>query len=105
MLNEIMAQQQNREISYWRDKRGHEIDFILTGRRNKPMAVECKWSAADFDATNLQAFRRQYSHGENFVVAQDVDRPYSRRFGELIIRFESLDAFVKYDSRKRPESD
>jgi len=100
VLNEIMAHKQSREISYWRDKRGHEVDFILTGRR-KPIAVECKWSAADFDATNLQVFRRQYSEGENFVVGQDVDNPYSRHFGEITVRFDSLDAFVNRMSLTR----
>jgi hypothetical protein len=81
VLNEIMARQQSREVSYWRDKRGHEVDFVLTGQRNKPIAVECKWSAVEFDTANLRIFRRQYSEGENFVLAQDVDRPFSRRFG------------------------
>ena len=95
VLNEIMARQQSREILYWRDKRGHEVDFILTGRQTKPVAVECKWSAADFDATNLQAFRRQYADGENFVLAQDVATPFSRHFGEITARFESLQTFTK----------
>ncbi len=54
VLNEIMGHQQTREISYWRDKAGHEVDFVLAGRRNKPLAVECKWSASDFDASNLK---------------------------------------------------
>jgi uncharacterized protein len=94
VLNEIMARQQTREISYWRDKRGHEVDFVLTGRRNKPVAVECKWSASDFDATNLQAFRRQYSDGENVVLAQDVDHHFSRHYGDIIVRFENLQTFV-----------
>jgi len=94
VLNEIMARQQTREISYWRDKRGHEVDFVLTGRRNKPIAIECKWSASDFDATNLRAFRRQYSEGENFVVAQDVDHPFTRHLGEITVRFENLPAFA-----------
>ncbi|MFI5286869.1 MAG: ATP-binding protein [Candidatus Dormibacteria bacterium] len=94
VLNEIMARQQTREISYWRDKRGHEVDFVLTGRRNKPIAIECKWSAADFDATNLRAFRRQYSEGENFLVAQDVDHPFTRHLGKITVRFENLPAFA-----------
>ena len=93
-LNEIMARQQTREISYWRDKRGHEVDFVLTGRRNKPVAVECKWSASDFDATNLQAFRRQYSDGENVVLAQDVDHHFTRHYGDIVVRFENLQIFV-----------
>jgi hypothetical protein len=93
-LNEMMARRQSRDILYWRDKRGHEIDFILTGRRNKPLAIECEWSAADFDATNLHAFRWQYADGDNYVLAQDVDRPFSRSFGEITVRFENLHIFV-----------
>ena len=94
VLNQIMARQQTREIAYWRDKRGHEVDFILTGQRHHPMAVECKWSASDFNATNLQAFRRQYPNGENVVLAQDVDREFNRRYGVLTVRFENLQAWA-----------
>jgi hypothetical protein len=82
-------------VAYWRDKRGHEIDFILSRRGKKPMAIECKWSADNFDPTNLRAFRQQHPAGENVVVAQDVDRAFSRTFGELRVRFESLDAFAE----------
>ena len=99
VLNEIMARQQSREVPYWRDKRGHEVDFILTGRRNKPIALECKWSASDFDATNLQAFRRQYPEGENIVVAHDVNRQFSRQYAGLTVRFESLPALVRMIGR------
>ena len=60
VLNEISARLQHREIFYWRDKRGHEIDFVLPGKRQEPMAIECKWSADDFDATNLKSFRGLY---------------------------------------------
>ena len=95
VLNEIMARQQSREVSYWRDKRGHEVDFILTGRQSKPMALECKWSASAFDATNLQAIRRQYPEGENIVVAHDVDRPFNRQYAGLTVRFESLPSLVR----------
>jgi hypothetical protein len=94
VLNEIMTRQQTREISYWRDKRGHEVDFILTGRRSRPIALECKWSAYDFDATNLHAFRRQYSNGENVVLAHDVDRHFTRGYGDIVVRFENLQTFV-----------
>jgi uncharacterized protein len=90
-----MAHMPTREIFYWRDKREHEVDFILTGRRNKPTTVECKWSASEFDVTNLQIFRRQYAEGENYLLAQDIDRSFSRRFGEITVRFENLEAFAK----------
>jgi len=34
VLNEIMARPQSREVSYWRDKRGHEVAFFLVTRAN-----------------------------------------------------------------------
>ena len=95
VLNEIMANLQTREVHYWRDKRGHEVDFVLTPHRGKPLAIECKWSASDFDAANLRAFRRQYPQGENVVVAPDVDRTFQRTYREIIVRFESLRSLTR----------
>ena len=94
VLNEIMAKLQSREVLYWRDKRGHEVDFILAGRRSDPVALECKWSSRDFDAGNLQAFRRQHPKGENFVIAHDVERSFQREYDQITVRFESLPALV-----------
>ena len=94
VLNEIMAKLQSREVLYWRDKRGHEVDFILAERRSDPVALECKWSARDFDAGNLQAFRRQHPKGENFVIAHDVERSFRREYDQITVRFESLPALV-----------
>jgi uncharacterized protein len=78
----------------WRDKRGHEIDFVLAGRRKNPAAVECKWSAGKFEPRNLEAFRRQHSEGENVVLAEDVKQPFTRNYGTLKCVFEGLESFV-----------
>jgi predicted AAA+ superfamily ATPase len=94
VLNEMHAHLQSRDIRYWRDKRGHEVDFVLARRKNRPLAIECKWSASELDPTNLQAFRRSYARGENFVVAHDVDRSFSRSYGDLSVKFLSLSALV-----------
>jgi uncharacterized protein len=94
VLNEIMARTQSRDIHYWRDKRGHEIDFVLVQRGSHPTAIECKWSAAGFDASNLAAFRRQHPQGENFVLASDVKAAYRRNYGVLNVRFEPLEKYV-----------
>lgn len=94
VLNEIMARLQTREIGYWRDKRGHEIDFVLAGRRKNPLAIECKWSADKFDPVNLEAFRRQHPAGDNVVLAEDVKQPFSRNYGTLKVRFEGLGPFL-----------
>jgi uncharacterized protein len=94
VLNEIMAKLQTRQIFYWRDKRGHEIDFVLPMRRREPLAIECKWSANAFEAAGLQAFRRVYPKGENVVIAYDVDRTFRRSYGAISVRFESLPSFA-----------
>jgi len=94
VLNEIQARMQDRRILYWRDKRGHEVDFVLAHKRRMPTAIECKWKADRFDPAGLQAFRRQYPVGDNFVVAQDVDAPYSRHYGAVSVRYVALSDLV-----------
>lgn len=90
VLNEMQAHLQSRELRYWRDKRGHEIDFVLARRQRPPLAIECKWSSSEFDPRALKAFRRRYFHGMNLVVAHDVERPFSRTYGDLSARFVNL---------------
>jgi predicted AAA+ superfamily ATPase len=94
VLNEILAQTQSRGISYWRDKRGHEVDFILAKRRSGSLAIECKWSASDFDATNIKSFRRQYPRGDNFVVAADVTKAFTRSYEDVPVKFVNLMTLV-----------
>lgn len=90
VLNEIHARLQSREVCYWRDKRGHEVDFVVARRGHPPIAIECKWSAVDLEATGLQAFLRQYPKAFAFVVARDVTRKFTRRYGDRAVHFVSL---------------
>ena len=90
VLNEIQANLQTRRVLYWRDKRGHEVDFVLTIRQNTPIVIECKFSQSEFDAKNIISFRRQYPDGENFVVASDVNRPFSCKYGVVTVKFVNL---------------
>ena len=94
VLNELHGRLQAREIRYWRDKRGHEVDFVLATRNRLPCAIECKWSDRQLDSTGLKAFRRAYPHGENFLVAHDVKRSYLRHFGNLLVHVVSLEALL-----------
>lgn len=94
VLNELHAHLQTREIHYWRDKNKHEIDFVYCRRGNPPDAIECKWSADEFDPRNLLAFRRQYPEGRNWVVATDVDRVYSRHHKGVDVRYVDLATLV-----------
>jgi predicted AAA+ superfamily ATPase len=95
VLNEIQGQMQTRQIQYWRDKRGHEVDFVLTRRGEGPLAIECKWSASSFDPAGVRAFRRQYTDGQTFVVAADVERPYSRSYPETDVTFVGLPGLIE----------
>jgi hypothetical protein len=89
VLDEIMARRQRREVRYWRDKQGHEVDFILADRGAAPAAIECKSRAADFDPTALQSFRALYPHGKNVVAALDLRESYRSRVGGLEVSFET----------------
>lgn len=99
VLNEIMAHTQSREIQYWRDKRGHEVDFVLTQTREMPTAIECKWSAEGFSPRQLLAFRRQYQNGVNYVLAHDVDRPYTETYNGIAVKFVNLKTLIKEINR------
>lgn len=96
VLNEMMARLQTRKISYWRDKRAHEIDFIVVRHRTEPIAIECKWSLNAFDPASLRAFRTQYPNGKNYVVSQDVDRSFLRTYDEnIIVEYVNLETLIK----------
>lgn len=90
VLNEICAHLQHRKVFYWRDKRGHEVDFILVRDKARPVAIECKLKAESFDPAGMHAFRRSYPDGVNFVTAQNISRKYTRTFGSLSVVFIPL---------------
>ncbi len=95
VLNEIQANLQSARVGYWRDKQKHEVDFVIAPRGRAPIAIECSWARAQFDPTNLAAFRRAYPEGENLVAAHDVDRPHERRYKDVTVRFVNLPALVE----------
>lgn len=95
VLNELHGRLQTRRIHYWRDKQGHEVDFVIPRRGQPPLAVECKWSADDFDAAALRAFARRYPRAEACVVAHDVERSYARRYEDLEVQFVGLEQLVQ----------
>jgi hypothetical protein len=76
VLNELLARLDLDSIHYWRDKRGHEVDFVIARPGRDPVAIECKWSQAGADELGgIAAFRRAYPDGDNYVVASDATRP------------------------------
>ena len=59
------------------------------------MAIECKWSARDFDPANLLVFARAYPKATLFVTAPDVRPAFTREFAGVKIAFLTLDRLVE----------
>lgn len=100
VLNELQGQLQTRIIHYWRDKNGHEIDFVIPNKRNNSItAIECKFSISRIDlaalAKNIATFRYYYSEGDNFIVANDINDSFQRRYEGLTLTFVSPQDLVK----------
>ena len=95
VLNEMHARLQTRSIRYWRDKRGHEVDFVLAARGKPPTAIECKSGSANFDASNLAAFRKAHPEGANLVVTMDVKTPFVEKHAGLRVEFVGLEDLIR----------
>ncbi|RLB01923.1 MAG: hypothetical protein DRG83_09350 [Deltaproteobacteria bacterium] len=100
LLNEIHAWFQLRQVHYWRDKVGHEVDFALIFRGLSLVVIECKWSTDSFEPRNVLAFSRRYPEATFYVVAADVKRAYSKRYKNLSIRFISLPGLISELKKK-----
>ncbi len=93
VLNELHARLQSRRMTIG-GKHGHEVDFICARRGRPPLAIECKWSAENFEPAELRAFALHYPKAECFVVTQDTDRTATRRYGDLKVSLVSLESLV-----------
>lgn len=96
VLNELCSYLPLSAIHYWRDKRGHEVDYVILPRRGAhPLVIECKWKSESFDLSSLRSFRERYPKGENWVVSMDADRPYRRREKGLEIEYVGIQKIAK----------
>ena len=95
VLNETCSRFQALEVQYWRNKRGQEVDFVLVTPTLGIVALDCRWKAGDFESGNLQAFRRHYPEGPNWVVCGDVVQGYVHNFGKMKAEFLNLEEMVK----------
>ncbi len=90
VLNEIQGHLQTRDIQYWRDKHGHEIDFIIKPRGKQPIAIECKWQAGNLESKNIEIFLNNYPQANVLVVSNDTKESYSRKIGPAVIKYLNL---------------
>lgn len=100
VLNEMLAHLQSKRIFYWRDKSHHEVDFVISKRGKSPVAIECKWSANNFDASGIKSFRRRYPEGDNFVVCNDIKREFLRNIDGSKVNFVNIETLTKKVTKK-----
>lgn len=104
VLNEYLGSTGSRRVFYWRDRRGHEIDFVFAAPNRSPVAVECKWRAEGFNPRNTLEFRKQYPEGPNFVVTADTGRSEVHKYGGVSVRFVGISEFVPSITAQLDES-
>ncbi len=90
ILNELISLLQTSNINYWRDKSGHEVDFIVSMPGKKKIAIECKLKEKDFNPKNFKIFLKKYADFQLIVVASDVKYEHSKKIGALEIKFINL---------------
>lgn len=95
VLNELTARLQTSDMRYWRDKQGHEVDLVWLPRGGNPLAIECKWSARDFDPANLLVFARAYPKAELVVTTPDARPAFNRDCNGARVQFLTLDGLVE----------
>ena len=86
---------EHRAIRYWRDKRGHEVDFVFAARGRPPVTIECKAASANFNASSLAAFRRAHPGGTNFAVTTDTKRPFAEKHSGLRVEFLGREDLIR----------
>jgi hypothetical protein len=91
VLEHVLAHFPDLAVRYWRDKQGHEVDFVLPHARDRVDAIECKWSVRNFQSAGLRAFRQRHPLGRNFVVAPLSGAPYSRTVDGIEVTFTGLE--------------
>jgi uncharacterized protein len=96
VLNELNSHLQGRVIHYWRDKGGHEVDFILITKEMGITAIVCQWREKDFQSKNLRAFRRRYPEGRNWIVCGDNLQAHTQTLGKIRLEFMSLEEMRKW---------
>ena len=104
VLNELLSHLQAPLVQYWRDKRGHDVDFVLIRREMGIMAITGQWRAHEFRPRDLQAFRYHYPDGPNWIVCHDVKQGYTLSFGELRAEFINQEEMGRRLSAPKPQS-
>ncbi len=90
VLDTLRLEHDSRDLFYWADKSGREIDFVCRRPGRRVDALECKIEPDRFEPEILRVFRGIYPDGRNYVVSPTVKMPYKRRFDSLVVEYVSV---------------
>ena len=81
VLDTLRFRHLDEDIFYWRDKSGHEVDFVVRRPEGRLDTYACKIDPDELSPGPVIAFRRRYPHGRDYIVAPMVRRTYRIRKG------------------------
>jgi predicted AAA+ superfamily ATPase len=90
VLDELRTIFDDRNLYFWKDKSGREVDFVVKGSDQRVDAIECKINPDKFNPDDLGVLRSVYSKGRNWVLSPAIKTPYQRRCGKMLVQFSSL---------------
>jgi hypothetical protein len=79
-----------RNVYYWTDKSGHEIDFIIKGTGGDVHTVECKINPDKYSPAAVKRFREHYPDGINYCYSPHIKSPYKLKSGNIEVLFRSF---------------
>lgn len=88
VLDSLRFRHPDDDIFYWRDKSGREVDFVVRKGEGRVDTYECKIDPDEVAAGPVDAFRRRYPIGRDYVVVPVARRTYRIRRGgrEFVVR-------------------
>lgn len=87
VLDTLRSQIHDRNLYYWRDKSGREVDFVLTGQGKGVDVIECKINPDHLNPGNIKVFRDLYPEGKNYCLSPYTGEPYSVEKSGMLIHF------------------
>ena len=86
VLEHLQAHFPDTPVSYWRDRLGREVDFVIARHRDDVDAIECKWDQSAFDGSAMTLFRKDHPNGRNYLVTPGDEMPFDTRYRGLAVR-------------------
>lgn len=84
VLDALLMRFAEDNVLYWQDKARRELDFVIRRTEGRVDLVECKINPDKLNPAPVEAFRKRYPIGNNYVATPLAREPYQvRRRGHL----------------------